>query len=477
MNFFKRKFHKNNEIFAKYNNALPSIILEHYKFLMPFMLIAFLYFSITDTVIWNYPTFTLFRIPAIVTNLLMIIITYTSLNQRNKLVITINNVYSISLLFMAFGLVIIGFFYYKTPQTVMACIMLIVASHFFVKGSKSIILVYTIGLIIGLIMLIFHLNKISTIESQYLVNIIIIFIGVVVLSLKRESRRYSEFYYKTEFSIEKDKNHKLYLQTQQQNKSLKQVNQQLDETLQRLKKTNATKSKLFSLLAHDLRHPFTTLIGHSKLLVEEMDSFTKDDIHKQHQIILDTSERTYDLLENLLHWSMAQTGDLKTHPKQWNIKQLLDEVYYQIEGCTINKKIKLNFDVSVQDEVFADSEVFKIICRNIISNAIKFSNINDHINIVVLNNKESATVKIIDNGVGIDDETIYSLMSNKNVTSKKGTQNEKGTGIGLMLCRDLMEKSGGNISFEKNKPHGTIVSLTFPRHIINSILTNNLQLN
>jgi Signal transduction histidine kinase len=228
-----------------------------------------------------------------------------------------------------------------------------------------------------------------------------------------------------------------------------------------LEQTNATKDRFFNIIAHDLINPFNSLLGFTSLLQSKLDKYDKEQIKKTVDHIANLSSETYKLLENLLAWSRLQTGKLQPNIKQHNLKTIVDEMFLLSNEMATNKKLTLRSLVSSTTTVFCDKEMTTTILRNLISNAIKFTDPKG--TITVLAQKQRATnnndnspntsdgfieIHVIDNGVGIASDKLTSLFKLDNNTSTKGTANEKGTGLGLSLCKELTEKQGGKIWVE-----------------------------
>ncbi len=232
-----------------------------------------------------------------------------------------------------------------------------------------------------------------------------------------------------------------------------------------LKEANATKNRFFSIIAHDLKSPFNSLIGFSDILLTETD-ITKDEQHKYINIIHDSALKTYNLLENLLNWSMSQQNQLKFQESQFRINDIIDitcELYQEFlskKNITIIKNYNNNLIVR------ADKEMLKTIFRNLINNAIKYSKQNSTITINTLPatyyDLEYAQISIEDNGVGISEDTIPKLFNIEENISSPGTSNETGTGLGLILCKEFITKNNGQIWIESEENKGSKFIFTIP---------------
>lgn len=232
-----------------------------------------------------------------------------------------------------------------------------------------------------------------------------------------------------------------------------------------LKSFNATKDKLFSIIAHDLKNPFNSLIGFNKLLVANVSDYPKEKIKQIAQNMLDVSSQTYTLLENLLQWSNFQTGKLT--PQFIDIKpsELIKEVVYLSETIALAKQINIQTKINCDNYIFADSEMIKTVIRNLISNAIKFTYQNGNINIETSEYNHEILFTISDSGTGIDPEHLKTLFGIDNRYSQRGTANEAGTGLGLMLCKDFIETHKGKIWVESELNKGSKFMFTIPKSI------------
>lgn len=234
-----------------------------------------------------------------------------------------------------------------------------------------------------------------------------------------------------------------------QNVELKELNTNLEKKVelrtQELKELNATKDKFFSIIAHDLKNPFNTLMGFSELLVNNIDSYEKTRIEEFIKIILQTSKNTYLLLENLLEWSRTQTGRLEMAPSIIDIYELVDENIDLIYNNASNKKLILSNNIPKNVRVFADANMIHTVIRNLLSNAIKYTNQGGEINISSKIQNSYIEITVSDSGIGIKPDNIKRLFRLDENYSTKGTAEETGTGLGLILCKEFVEKNGGEI--------------------------------
>jgi len=236
----------------------------------------------------------------------------------------------------------------------------------------------------------------------------------------------------------------------------------LTKSEQRLQELNATKDKFFSIIAHDLKNPFNDLMGFTQLLALNIEKYDKSKIEQFVNIIHQSSKLAYNLLENLLDWSRSQTGILKFNPEKIPINKLVDENIDLLESTARNKNIQIYSEFDKGLFAFADKNMVRTIIRNLISNAIKYTNQGGHINIKSYSNNKVCEISVSDSGIGISEENIAKIFVIDKSFSTTGTEREKGTGLGLILCKEFVEKNGGKL-WVKSKPNkGSTFFFTLP---------------
>lgn len=232
---------------------------------------------------------------------------------------------------------------------------------------------------------------------------------------------------------------------------------------QKLHDANFTKDRFFSIIAHDLRSPFTSILGFSRLLNEEYDDFSNDDRKMMIKQILTSTETTFQLLDNLLTWAKTQLGRTSFNPEYFDIESLIVETINLSIAQAKIKGISLKVLIADKSTVYADVNMIRTVLRNLLSNSIKFSYEGAMITIEASRVDDKARITIIDTGMGIEPKTLKALFSlDEKVCSTKGTANEKGTGLGLILCKEFVEKNGGAISVESAVGEGSKFSFTIP---------------
>jgi len=246
------------------------------------------------------------------------------------------------------------------------------------------------------------------------------------------------------------------------NNQLKDANNKLSSSEKNLKELNATKDKFFSIIAHDLKNPFQALLGFSETLFTRHNELTDKEIKEYSKIIYESSQNLFNLLGNLLQWSKSQLGNIKLSPEKINLSDIYDEATSLLTLTADKKNIKLLNKIPDNFIVFADKHIVSTVLRNLVSNAIKFTNQGGEITICSEVNKSEAIVTVSDNGIGIKPENLEKLFKIDYSYSTKGTENEQGTGLGLILCKELIEENNGRIWCESIYGKGSSFYFTLP---------------
>jgi len=231
-------------------------------------------------------------------------------------------------------------------------------------------------------------------------------------------------------------------------------------------KINKTKEKFYSIIAHDLRSPFVEIMSSSRILIKKIDEIDTQKAKNYANAIHSSASNSLNLLDNLLNWSMSQTDQISFNPKKINLSTVIDSIISRANSSSKLKNISLKHHVHKDIYVYADIEMLKTVFRNLISNAIKFTNKSGQIEVYTnkIDDKidDKIEVTVSDNGVGIDKitkEKIFQIESNK---VHQGTENEKGSGLGLILCKEFIEKHKGIIWVESEVGKGSQFKFTLP---------------
>ena len=227
-----------------------------------------------------------------------------------------------------------------------------------------------------------------------------------------------------------------------------------------LQKLNANKDRFITILAHDLRSPFVGILNFSELLASNVRKYDIDKIESYLKLIHKSSQHFYLLLEELLLWARAQTGNVPFNPQKIQLKILSEEIIDVLSLSAENKNITISENLSRSVEVFADREMVKTVIRNLVSNAIKFTPEDGSITIAAQRTQSMVTISVSDTGVGISEKNIKKLFDVTEIYSTRGTNDETGTGFGLLLCKEFIEKQGGKIWVESQEGIGTTFFFT-----------------
>jgi signal transduction histidine kinase len=244
---------------------------------------------------------------------------------------------------------------------------------------------------------------------------------------------------------------------------LKTVRERLSATNIELQEANANKDKLLSIIAHDLRNPFSVLITFSKLLLDTIDDFSKDDILNYLNTFYQTSKQGYNLLDNLLNWSKSQTGKMEIVSEILNLKDLVEENITLLYSQANSKKISMINKVPEDLKGVADLNMILTVVRNLITNAIKFTPEGGKIEITGKSGKNYSEITIEDSGVGISAEDLDKIFRIEIKHSTPGTNDERGSGLGLVLCKEFVEKNFGILKATSEPGKGSKFSFTLPK--------------
>jgi PAS domain S-box-containing protein len=243
----------------------------------------------------------------------------------------------------------------------------------------------------------------------------------------------------------------------------KMAEKEREKLIGELQEVNVAKDRFFSIISHDLRSPFNTIFSFTRLIKKNIDKFSKKDLAEITHELFQSTERTRVLLENLLEWTKSQAGRLNIEasllPLANIVASALDTMSLQAE----EKNIRLGNQVAGDLYVFADRQITGTILRNLISNAIKFTPSGGSVFISAQNKKNDVWISVKDTGTGLDREEQVMLFRMDHRFSKEGTNKEKGSGFGLILCKELLEKQGGRIWLGNSSDKGSTFMFSLPR--------------
>jgi len=248
-----------------------------------------------------------------------------------------------------------------------------------------------------------------------------------------------------------------------QTEELQTIADNLESTNKKLQKINETKDKLFYIIGHDLKNPFNVLLGYTDLLIDSVGHWDNHQIQETLLLLKETSENTYNLLDNLLNWARSQSEELQFYPESLSTKTVIKEVLSDVSLMAQKKELKIVTNPHREYLVFADHNMIRLVCRNLLVNAVKFSNPGGTVYLNVTKydaNKVLFSIK--DEGVGIPQEKLETLFDSVGNTSSRGTSGEKGTGLGLALSKQFVARHEGKIWAESESEKGSTFYFTIP---------------
>lgn len=229
-----------------------------------------------------------------------------------------------------------------------------------------------------------------------------------------------------------------------------------------LKNLADTKDKFFSIIAHDLKNPFLGIISYMDYFIQNYKKQTPEEMLKVFEVMLDSSRGTFNMLKNLLNWSRSQTGHIQLKPRMCNIARIIKDQTITLQSTLLAKDIEVLTNINPEHEVYADSESFRVVTFNLLTNAIKYSHRKSFIEINSFDKNNSIRIEIKDHGIGMNKTQIANLFTLDCYTSRIGTAKERGTGLGLIVCKDFMEMNNGSISVKSKPGTGSTFTLDVP---------------
>ena len=264
-------------------------------------------------------------------------------------------------------------------------------------------------------------------------------------------------------------NQKFYLAFHQDITERKKAEEEIRLQKEELHFLNAEKDKFFSIIAHELRGPFNGFLGFTNMLVDELDTLTLKEIQKIAVSMRNSATNLFSLLENLLEWSRLQRGITTFVPTTFNLNHLVAETLRPVKDSANKKGITISIDIPIDLEVFADEYMLGSILRNLASNAVKFTVKGGSVTIAAIRMPgNSVEITVSDTGIGMNGEIVDSLFRPDLQTSRKGTDGEPSTGLGLIICKEFIEKHGGKLQVESEEGKGSVFSFTLPANSISA---------
>jgi PAS domain S-box-containing protein len=242
----------------------------------------------------------------------------------------------------------------------------------------------------------------------------------------------------------------------------KQFEAKLYEQAKKLEELNATKDKFFSIIAHDLRSPFNGILALSDMLKKRTDELDSESTREYSELIHTTAKQAFELLENLLNWASTQQGSFPYSPKKLFLNDLISRELEHLKSIADQKHITLAINTNDELVIEADKNMMETVVRNLISNAIKFTHSNGLVTVNATMTDGGTEIIVSDNGMGMNEGTLENLFEINKGKHIPGTKNEKGSGLGLIICKEFVERHGGSISVESQLGKGSSFRILLP---------------
>jgi signal transduction histidine kinase len=247
-----------------------------------------------------------------------------------------------------------------------------------------------------------------------------------------------------------------------QSKELTEQSLRLKNSNQDLMKLVATRDKLLSIIAHDLRTPFNTILGFTQLLIEVVDLKDYKKVRKYVRYVHDSSLTVFNLLENMLFWVRSQSDKIRFNPAPYDLNRAFDETLELVRESALRKNISIDVSAYQNYRVYVDVDMIRTVIRNLLINAVKFTPLDGFIKVKTSLDLDFVRFYVIDSGIGMSPEDIKNLASHMTINSKPGTAGETGSGLGLSLCYEFVHRNGGEMIINSNLGKGSSFSFTVP---------------
>lgn len=247
--------------------------------------------------------------------------------------------------------------------------------------------------------------------------------------------------------------------------TISRLQRELEQKNRLLEELNASKDTFFSIMAHDLRGPFTGLLGISQVILESLDSFSKEEIKDAVSKLHESAERVFKLLENLLSWSRLQRGAMTLQPQPIYLNDVVNQTIHLFAATAQRKQITLNIAGFEETPlVYADLSMLNTVLRNLVANSLKFTRPGGNVTITAAKCDPEVVLSVSDTGIGIPKDKLATLFRIDQQYQREGTDGETGTGLGLLLCKELIEVNHGSIRVNSREGEGTVFSVGLPMY-------------
>ncbi|RLD85345.1 MAG: hypothetical protein DRJ07_03210, partial [Bacteroidetes bacterium] len=281
--------------------------------------------------------------------------------------------------------------------------------------------------------------------------------GSIAILLKDNVKIISQDFVEAFIYLASANMHKKYIENK-----LNLERDKLQKSENKLKDLNAKKDKFFSIISHDLKNPFNTILGFSGILLNKADTLERDKIEEFSKLIHDAAGSSYEMMLNLFQWAKSQRGKLEANIEKLDINDVINKNIQLFASESVKKEIKVIYEPEKDLHLNSDINMLETIIRNLLSNAFKFTKHKGEIKITVKKNQEFIQIEIADNGIGIKEENKAKMFNIDSGKSTYGTDKERGSGLGLILCKEFVEMLGGKIWFDSEEGRGSTFIFTVP---------------
>jgi signal transduction histidine kinase len=462
------------EIKKKFKDDIQRNTFKHIVLIAALTVVALSYYMYSDLHIRHSQEAFYFRFLPFIIGVPLFLFHLVTKGQFTKLKIALYNVFLASGIVMMYGICIIHLHGAALAPSVTGAILIIFIISLEVRtGLWGAMLIYFLPLL-GFSLSLLFFFKPSQEEFTVLADIYPINIAGFAINRIQYGLRYKAFKSGLLLDLEKQKTEKLYQETLAINKDLQQktneitaTKEEIEEKNQKLQESNTTKDKFFTIISHDLISPFNILMGFSDLLNQSFEEESIAEQKKYVQHIHKNVHKTYNLLQNLLMWAKAQKDGIEFNTEELNLFLVSNEVIEFLKESAENKSIQINNEIGEDIMIKADKHMLATILRNFVSNAIKFTPPKGQIFLSAERSKEDrgqngVVISVRDTGVGMTPELQSKLFNIAENVSSKGTEREDGTGLGLILCKDFIDKHGGKIEVKSEPGKGSEFIFTIP---------------
>ncbi|MTI86779.1 MAG: hypothetical protein FH748_02290 [Balneolaceae bacterium] len=289
-------------------------------------------------------------------------------------------------------------------------------------------------------------------EQTWFYFLIITVVGITTIGFSKVRYQYLMRKQKKLKSVIREQTH----QIRKEKSEIESQNQIIEKQAKSLKEINDAKDQFFSIIAHDLRNPFQAMMAYSEMLIEDFDEIDRQELRESLKEINDSSNRLHQLVENLLQWASLQTGNLKLNLQQFQLNKLINKNVKLVSPIAQHKNVTLSITSEEEITIEADKDMIDTVMRNLLSNALKFTNKGDKVEVEIYARGNTCYLQVSDTGIGMPEEIRNKLMKVGADTSRTGTADEKGSGLGLMLCKDMVHMHEGWIHVESEEGKGTV---------------------